>query len=140
MLIGERIRSLREAKNLTQGDIQARSGLVRPYISRIENGHTVPSLETIVKFAHALEIPLYQLFYEGDEPPKSPQPQFPPDDLWGATGKAARRLAQFRRALSRMSERNREILLAMAQKMAGGGGMSPGRPRTRQRSESGPIP
>src|SRR5579859_8233758 len=62
MLVGQRLREIREAKNLSQGDIEKRSGLLRPYISRIENGHTVPSLGTIEKFSRALEVPTYQLF------------------------------------------------------------------------------
>ncbi|MGH9574876.1 MAG: helix-turn-helix domain-containing protein [Candidatus Acidiferrales bacterium] len=70
MLIGERIRALREAKGLTQGDIEERSGLLRCYTSRVENGHTVPSLETIEKIARALDIPLYQIFYDGEKPPQ----------------------------------------------------------------------
>ncbi len=70
MLIGERIRALREAKGLTQGDIEERCGLLRCYTSRVENGHTVPSLETIEKIARALEIPLYQIFYDGEKPPE----------------------------------------------------------------------
>jgi len=70
MLIGERIRALREAKGLTQGDIEERSGLLRCYTSRVENGHTVPSLETIEKIARALDIPLYQVFYDGEKPPQ----------------------------------------------------------------------
>lgn len=53
MLVGERIRAMREAKNLSQGDIEHRSGLLRCYTSRIENGHTVPSVETLEKFARA---------------------------------------------------------------------------------------
>jgi transcriptional regulator with XRE-family HTH domain len=69
MLIGERIRALRERKGLTQGDIEERCGLLRCYTSRVENGHTVPSLETIEKMARALEIPLYQIFYDGEKPP-----------------------------------------------------------------------
>ena len=64
MFIGERIRAIREAKNLSQGDIETRTSLIRCYVSRVENGHTVPSLETIEKFARAFEIPLYQFFYE----------------------------------------------------------------------------
>lgn len=70
MLIGERIRALREAKGLTQGDVEERSGLLRCYTSRVENGHTVPSLETIEKIARALDIPLYQIFYDGEKPPQ----------------------------------------------------------------------
>ena len=70
MLIGERIRAWREKKGLTQGDIEQRAGLLSCYTSRVENGHTVPSLETIEKIARALEVPLYQLFYDGEKPPE----------------------------------------------------------------------
>jgi transcriptional regulator with XRE-family HTH domain len=70
MLIGERIRALREKQGLTQGDLEERSGLLRCYTSRVENGHTVPSLETIEKIARALNLPLYQVFYDGEKPPE----------------------------------------------------------------------
>ena len=70
MIIGERLRALREERNLSQGDIERRTGLIRCYVSRIENGHAVPAVETLEKFARALEIPLYQLLYDGEEPPK----------------------------------------------------------------------
>src|SRR5215831_3738400 len=72
MVIGRRLRQLREEKTLSQGDIEKRTGLLRCYISRVENGHTVPSLETLERLASALEIPLYQLFYEGEDPPALP--------------------------------------------------------------------
>src|SRR5258708_39232736 len=72
MIIGTRLRKLREDKDFSQGDIEKRTGLLRCYISRVENGHTVPSLETLERLASALEIPLYQLFYEGDNPPPLP--------------------------------------------------------------------
>ena len=62
MVIGDRLRELRETKKLSQGDIEKRTGLLRCYISRVENGHTVPAIETLEKLARALEIPLYQLF------------------------------------------------------------------------------
>ena len=70
MLIGNRLRELREAKKLSQGDIEKRTGLVRPYISRVEHNHTVPTINTLEKMARALEVPMYQLFYDGKEPPK----------------------------------------------------------------------
>ncbi len=69
MLIGERLRAIREAKKLSQGDIEKRTGFKPSYISRVENGHTVPSIETLEKFARALEVALYQLFYEAEESP-----------------------------------------------------------------------
>jgi transcriptional regulator with XRE-family HTH domain len=60
MVIGDRLRTLREAQDLSQGDIEKRTGLLRCYLSRVENGHTVPSVETLEKFARALELPLYR--------------------------------------------------------------------------------
>src|SRR5260221_2020150 len=72
MIIADRLRELRVAKKLSQGDIEKRTGLLRCYISRVENGHTVPAIETLEKLARALEVPLYQLFYEGKEPPEVP--------------------------------------------------------------------
>src|SRR6202022_4313268 len=72
MIIGDRLRALREEKNDAQGDIAQRTGLLRCYISRVENGHTVPAIETLEKMARALELPLYQLMYDGQEPPALP--------------------------------------------------------------------
>src|ERR1700745_1227959 len=102
MIIGDRLRILREHKKLSQGDIEKRTGLLRCYISRVECGHTVPAVETLEKFARALEVPIYQLFYEGEEPPKPPN--LPKRNSgngqeWGDTGKDARALYKFRRLL-----------------------------------------
>jgi transcriptional regulator with XRE-family HTH domain len=121
MIIGERLRALREEKNLSQGDIEKRTGLLRCYISRVENGHTVPAVETLEKMARALEVPLYQLFYEGDEPPKLPHlPKHKSADgiVFGTRGKDARYLFNFRRLLGKIDEGDRRLLLYMAQKMA----------------------
>jgi transcriptional regulator with XRE-family HTH domain len=74
MVIGDRLKTLREAKDLLQGDIEKRTGLFRCYISRVENGHTVPSLETLEKFARALELPPYHLMFDGDKAPVMPRP------------------------------------------------------------------
>ena len=74
MVIGARIRQLRESKSLSQGDIEKRTGLLRCYLSRVENGHTVPSIETIEKLAGAFEIPLYRFFYEGMGAPRISKP------------------------------------------------------------------
>jgi len=73
MIIGDRLKTLREAKDLSQGDIEQRTGLLRCYVSRVENGHTVPSVETLEKFARALEVPLYHLMFDGDKPPAPPK-------------------------------------------------------------------
>ena len=121
MIIGDRLRDMREQKNLSQGDIEKRTGLLRCYISRVENGHTVPAIETLEKLARALEAPLYQLFYDGDEPPKLanlPRRKSSDDIAWGSGGKDARFLTKLRRQLSKTDEENRKLLLYMAQKMA----------------------
>jgi transcriptional regulator with XRE-family HTH domain len=68
MVICDRLRELREGKNLSQGDIEKRTGLFRCCISRVENGHTVPAIETLEKLARALEVPLYQLFMMATNP------------------------------------------------------------------------
>ena len=119
MLIGQRIRELRESKNLSQGDIQKRTGLIRCYTSRIENGHTVPSVETLEKYARALEVPLYRLFYDGAAPPKGvamPKPQ--KFHEWGDNGDERRELRQFAKALARLDDRSRTLLLEAAKAMA----------------------
>ena len=121
MIIGDSLRALREEKKLSQGDVEKRTGLLRCYISRVENGHTIPAVETIEKFARALEVPMYQLFYDGEEPPKLPNlPKRKTADniAWGTSGRDARWLAKFRRLLARMEENDRKILMFMAQKMA----------------------
>jgi len=122
MVIGERLRALREGKNFSQGDIEKRTGVLRCYISRIEHGHTIPSVETLEKFARALEVPMYQLFYDGEEPPKLPNlpKRKTADDIaWGNKGKDARLLAQFCRLFSKMEEDELRMVVFIAQKMAG---------------------
>ena len=121
MIIGERLRALREAKNLAQGDIQKRTGLLRCYVSRVENGHTVPAVETLEKFARALEVPMYQLFYEGKEPPRLrnlPKRKTAADNTWGSKGKDAHMLAKFCRLFSHTSKSDLRLLFLMAEKMA----------------------
>jgi len=121
MIIGERLRVLREEKKLSQGDIEEKTGLLRCYVSRVENGHTVPAIETLEKFARALEVPMYQLFYDGEEPPKLPnlpKRKSADDIVWGNSGKDAHMLAKFCRLFSRMKEADRGFVLFMAQKMA----------------------
>jgi transcriptional regulator with XRE-family HTH domain len=118
MVITDRLRALREEKHLSQGDIEKRTGLLRCYISRVENGHTVPSIETLEKFARALDVPMYELFYDGEEPPKLPKRKTGDDVAWGSSGKDGRTLHKFRTLLSRTDEKDQKILLFMAQKLA----------------------
>ena len=122
MIIGIRLRKLREERKLSQGDIEKRTGLLRCYISRVENGHTVPSLETLERLAAAMEIPLYQLFYEGERPPDLPNltQRKSTDEL--AMEIPADRDSRFsqkvRRLLGDINDRDRRLLLYMAQKLA----------------------
>ncbi len=122
MQIGERLLELRESKKLSQGDIEKRTGLLRCYTSRVENGHTVPSIETLEKYARALEVPLYRFFYEGEEPPE--KSKLPPAEkakpLWGTSGKEWPELRRFAKALGRMDDDRRSLLLAVAQRMTRG--------------------
>src|SRR5216683_5348653 len=116
---GNRLRSVREEKNLSQGDIEQRTGLLRCYISRVENGHTVPAIETLEKMARALELPLYQLLYDGQEPPA-----LPPNgggkrsDEWGSAGKDARFLRKLCQFLAKMSEGDGRVFLDFAQNVS----------------------
>ena len=121
MVIGERLRQLRESKKLSQGDIEKRTGCLRCYTSRVENGHTVPTVETLEKYARALEVPMYKLFIDDNESPK--KLKLPPTDAgertWGAGGNELRELNRFAKALSRMDDGQRKLLLAIATRMAG---------------------
>jgi transcriptional regulator with XRE-family HTH domain len=121
MLIANRLRELREAKNLSQGDIEKRTGLLRCYISRVENGHTVPAIETLEKMASALEIQLYQLMYDGDEPPEAPAPIAVNGNglrMPVLQGKEARYFQKLTRLLTKMSPDDRDLFLFMVHKMA----------------------
>jgi transcriptional regulator with XRE-family HTH domain len=119
MQIGAKLRELRLAKNLSQGDIQNRTGLFRCYTSRVEHGHTVPTIDTLEKYAHALEVPLYRLFTEEDSV-KVPKLQQPKDDSssWGSRGKERGVFRVLVKAVSRMDEQDRKLLLSMAEGMA----------------------
>jgi transcriptional regulator with XRE-family HTH domain len=122
MVISDRLRQLRENKKLSQGDIEKRTGLLRCYISRVENGHTVPAIETLEKLARALEVPLYQLFYDGEEPPTLPNllKRKTSDEIaWGSSGKNGIYLHKLVKCLSKATDSDRKLLLSMAQKIAG---------------------
>ena len=121
MVIGDRLRELREEKKLSQGHIEKRTGLLRCYISRVENGHTVPAVATLEKMARALEVPLYKLFYDGDKPAKAPavfDQKSSDDGLWGNSGKDAKYFRQLRRLLGKANEQDRKLILYTLQKMA----------------------
>src|SRR5260370_18424265 len=116
MIIGDRLREMREEKKLSQGDIEERTGLLRCYIWRVENGHTVPAIETLEKLARALECPLYQLFYDGDEPPQLPNllKRKSSDEIaCGSVGKNARYLNKLRRLSAKADDNNRQLLASI---------------------------
>jgi len=123
MLIGARLRQLRESKGLSQGDIEGRTGLLRCYTSRVENGHTVPSLETLERFAAALGVQMYELFYDNGTAPDLPKltPRQTLEEMveqGGQEAEDARFLLKLRSFLGRMAEPDREILLVLAKKLA----------------------
>lgn len=109
MDIGKRLRELREAKGLSQGDIERRSRLLRSYISRVEGGYTVPSLATLEKFAKALEVEPYQLLFHGAG---RPAPLKAPEQV--SMSKPARKLV---RLFEGLSSSNRKVLLQLAGKL-----------------------
>jgi transcriptional regulator with XRE-family HTH domain len=112
--IGEVIRSYRGDRGLSQGDIEKRTGLLRCYLSRVENGHTVPSLETLAKIAEAMEISLAD-FFPGTDTPQDKETRRILGEL---SGDEIRFLAEIRRYSSTLSEDDKKLVLAMIRKMA----------------------
>ncbi|MDR3763192.1 MAG: helix-turn-helix transcriptional regulator [Acidobacteriota bacterium] len=113
MNIGETIRNFRLQKGMSQGDIEKRTGLLRCYLSRVENGHTVPSLDTLAKIASSLDVPLSQFFVESASDNGSSGktlPQLSEDEV--------RFLSQIRRYASNLNDSDRKLVLAMVKKMA----------------------
>jgi transcriptional regulator with XRE-family HTH domain len=112
MNIGQTIKDYRLQKGMSQGDIEKRTGLLRCYLSRVENGHTVPSLDTLAKIAGAMELPLSQFFMEnGRENGSKGLPQLTEDEV--------RFLTQMRRYTAQLNDSDRKLVLAMVKKMAG---------------------
>src|SRR5260370_26636009 len=117
MVIGNKLKELRETKKLSQGDIEKRTGLLRCYISRVENGHTVPNVDTLEKMARALEVPMYRLFTDDAHVKK---PNIPISKIETTHNKKQdAQLRPFAKALSRMNDKDRGLLLHMASKIAG---------------------
>src|SRR5712671_2151760 len=111
MNIGITIRSFRLQRGMSQGDIEKRTGLLRCYLSRVENGHTVPSLDTLSKIAGAMELPLSHFFSEGTNNNGSKAlPQLSDDEL--------RFLTQIRRYSGNLNDSDRKLVVAMVKKMA----------------------
>jgi transcriptional regulator with XRE-family HTH domain len=117
MVIGDKLKTLRAQKHMSQGDLEKRTGLLRCYISRVENGHTVPSVDTLEKLARALEVPMYRLFTDEDRVQK---PNISAESIQSrrVNPKRERELRAFAKCLSRMEDRDRGLLIQMASKMA----------------------
>src|SRR5438477_13143833 len=115
MNIGETIRNYRLQKGMSQGDIEKRTGLLRCYLSRVENGHTIPSLDTLAKIASAMELPLGQFFT--DQHSNGNSRSLPP-----LTEEEVRFLSQIRRYSSNLNDSDRKLVLAMVKKMAASAG------------------
>jgi transcriptional regulator with XRE-family HTH domain len=121
--VGTKIREIRQRKGLSQGDIEHATGLLRCYTSRVENGHTVPSLETLAKFATALQIPMYEIFYsnDGGSARKDMGPRKSLEELAEGDSKEsmdARFLLKLKTLLAHISDSDRQMLLTMARKLA----------------------
>src|ERR1700683_683505 len=117
MEVGRKVREMRQARHLSQGDIEKKVGLLRGYTSRIENGMTIPSIETLEKFAYALEIPLYRFFTNGEVVRAPKLPTTNSKSGWGTSGKNRRELRRFAKAFKRMDDRKQRLLLHLAEKM-----------------------
>jgi transcriptional regulator with XRE-family HTH domain len=117
MVIGDKLKALRAQKNLSQGDMEKRTGLLRCYISRVENNHTVPSVDTMEKMARALEVPMYRLFTDEAHVKK---PNLPAESIRSrkVNSKQDRELRALAKLLARMTDRSRGLLLHMMSKMA----------------------
>jgi transcriptional regulator with XRE-family HTH domain len=114
MVIGDRLKTLRETKNLSQGDIEKRTGLLRCYVSRVENGHTVPSVETLEKFARALELPLYHLMFDGDKPPAPPKFIKQTEDSLESSRSGVLLMKKMVGLLAKMDQEDRNLILFLA--------------------------
>ena len=112
--IGDVIRSYRAERGLSQGDIERRTGLLRCYLSRVENGHTVPSLETLAKIAEALDITLAD-FFPGSETPSERDAQKMLGEL---SEEEVRFLAEIKKYSTTLNEGDKRLVLAMIRKMA----------------------
>ena len=112
--IGEVIKSYRSQRGLSQGDIERRTGLLRCYLSRVENGHTVPSPETLAKIAEAMDISLAD-FFPGTETPRDRETQKALGEL---SQDEIRFLAEIKKYSNTLSEGDKRLVLAMIRKMA----------------------
>ena len=110
-MIHERLKELRKQMGMTQADVTERTGLLRVYLSRLENGRTTPSIPTLEKLARAFDIPIYRFFYESETPPKPPTAKF--KDAQPSPG-VEEDFETLRRTLPKLTPQERKFLLNMA--------------------------
>jgi transcriptional regulator with XRE-family HTH domain len=115
VLIGEVLKEVRKGKKMSQGDIENRTGLIRAYVSRVENGHTIPNLFTLEKFARALDVPLWQIIRGTVEGP-TPSPIVERRKVGTPAGvkNDVRRIEQ---EMIKMPPKNRQLLVEIARRM-----------------------
>jgi transcriptional regulator with XRE-family HTH domain len=109
MNLGESIRKIRQAKGLSQGEMQKRTGILRSYLSRVENGHTVPSLATLQRLATAMGVALADFFAAEGEGAVATA------SISGDT--ATQYLGELKNYLPQLSTEQRQKLLAMVKEM-----------------------
>lgn len=135
MIISERLKAIRTAKKLSQGDIESRTGLLPCYLSRVENGYTVPALKTLERLARGLDVPMYQLFYDGNELPKIPaaiaRSRITAKIDWASHGKGLHLFTRIRQAVIRMTEEDRQLILLLTCKLNGRKKQQHSHPRTK---------
>ena len=134
MVIGDKLKTLRAQKKMSQGDVEKRTGLLRCYISRVENGHTVPSVDTLEKLAQALEVPMHRLFTDDD---RAKKPNLPAESIprRAANSTQEREIRAFAKCFSRMDDKYRALVFQVASKMASRAAMTENAANQRKRIE-----
>jgi len=117
MIIGDRLRTVRKSQRLSQGDIEKKTGLLRCYVSRVENLHTTPSVDTLEKWSKALGVSMSQLFSDNGET-ANPMPVFKTGNTRKLNRAATNHLRRIGNAFSRMTPRDMALVTGMAQKLA----------------------
>jgi transcriptional regulator with XRE-family HTH domain len=117
VIIGERIRELRESKELSQRDVEEKTGLLRCYLCRVENGTTLPALPTLQKLASAFRVPLYFFFYDGKQPPRPTLKLESDEGLYGVTKKEKTYLSKLGRAMGKLDGKDQQLILMFSQSL-----------------------
>lgn len=117
-MIGQRIRQIRWKRGISQGVVEERTGLQRSYISRVEGGHTVPTIKTLELFARALGVTLHQVICESGAGAKFDLAAMPAEMTRGLRKPEALFLRKMKNLAGRLGQRERGLLLTMARKLA----------------------